>query len=94
MLINHIMNMNAQLSHSYINLVVSCLFHFFEMNDIVLNKRKIKFIGEYRKMHTDRAYTDKEIKKLVDAGAISRVTLFSIKKSIKKESYDWYRLYQ
>jgi integrase len=36
---------------------------------IVLNKKKIKkYIGEYRKMHRDRAYDDKEIKKLVDVG--------------------------
>jgi hypothetical protein len=34
MLTNHIMSMNAkQLSHSYINLVISALFHFFDMND-------------------------------------------------------------
>jgi len=70
MIINLITKMNArQLSHSYINLVVSVLFHLFEMNDVILNKRKIKkFIGEYKKMNKDRGYTHEEIKKLVDTG--------------------------
>ena len=80
MLINSITKMNArQLSHSYINLVVSVLFHLFEMNDVVLNKRKIKkFIGEYRKMNKDRGYDHREIKMLVDAGRGFPITGLSV----------------
>ncbi len=70
MLTNYITNLNARgLSYGYINLVMCALFHFFDMNDVLLNKRKIKkFIGEYRRVSKDRAYTHEEIKKLVETG--------------------------
>lgn len=68
MLISYMTNLNArQLSSGYINQVMASLFHFFEMNDIVLNKRKIKrFSGEFCKKNKDRAYTHDEIKRLLD----------------------------
>lgn len=45
------------------------LFHFSDMNDVVLNKKKIKkFIGEDKRANKDRAYTHEEIKKLVGTG--------------------------
>ena len=52
MIINYITNMNARgLSHGYVNVILSALLHFFSMNDVVLNRRKIsKFMGnEVRK---------------------------------------------
>ena len=54
----YLTNLNAKsLSYGYINQVMSAIFHFFEMNDIVLNKRKIsKFLGERKKANKDRAY--------------------------------------
>jgi integrase len=66
----HITEMNARgLSHAYINLVMCAIFHFFDMNDILLNKKKIaKFTGENKKMNKDRAYTHDEIKRLADTG--------------------------
>jgi integrase len=43
------------------------IFHFYEMNDVSLNKKKIKmFKGEFVKKSRDRAYTDQEIKKVLD----------------------------
>lgn len=68
MLTNYITNLNARgLSYGYVNLAMCALFHFFDMNDVLLNKRKIKkFIGEHKKVNKDRAYTHAEIKKLVD----------------------------
>ncbi len=70
MIIKYITNMNAKgLSRSYINLVMCAIFHFLDMNDVLLNKRKIsKFLGEPKKMNKDRAYTHEEIKQLVDTG--------------------------
>jgi integrase len=66
----HITEMNARgLSHAYINLVMCAIFHFFDINDILLNKKKIaKFTGENKKMNKDRAYTHDEIKHLADTG--------------------------
>jgi integrase len=70
MVSNYITNMNARgLSNGYINLVMCAIFHFFDMNDIILNKKKIaKFTGEHKKMNKDRAYTHEEIKRLADTG--------------------------
>jgi len=43
------------------------VFHFYEMNDVALNKKKIKmFKGEFIKKTRDRAYTHDEIKKMLD----------------------------
>jgi integrase/recombinase XerD len=43
------------------------VFHFYEMNDVALNKKKInRFKGEFVKKTRDRAYTHEEIKKILD----------------------------
>jgi hypothetical protein len=43
------------------------IFLFDDMNDIILNKKKIcRYIGEHEKTVKDRAYTREEIKKIVD----------------------------
>jgi integrase len=70
MITTYITNMNARgLSRGYVNLVLSAILHFFDMNDVLLNRRKIsKFLGEYKKMNKDRAYEHEEIKKLYDMG--------------------------
>ena len=70
LIINYITNLNARgLSHGYINLSMSAIFHLTDMNDILLNKRKIgKFQGEDKKMNKDRGYTHEEIKLLADTG--------------------------
>jgi integrase len=70
MITNYITNLNARgLSHGYINLVMCAIFHFFDMNDVVLNKRKIgKFKAERKKMNKDRAYEHEEIKLFADTG--------------------------
>lgn len=46
------------------------------MNDITLNKKKIKmFKGEYTKKVVDRAYTDKDIKKILDVSDLRAKTI-------------------
>jgi hypothetical protein len=48
-----------------INLYLAPIFHFYSMNDIILNRKKIgRFIPEITKVHKDRAYTTEEIAKL------------------------------
>jgi integrase len=55
------------LSYSSINNRLAAIYLFFEMNDIVLNKKKInRYIGEHIKTIKDRAYTREEIKLIVD----------------------------
>jgi integrase len=48
--------------HSTINLHCAAIFHFFEMNDVVLNKRKIKrFLPPDESDHSDKPYTVEQI---------------------------------
>lgn len=45
---------------------VSTILHFFEMNDIILNKKKIsRFLPEDVSDHSDRAYTHDEIRQML-----------------------------
>jgi integrase len=62
------------LKHVTINLAMSAIFHFFDMNDIMnINKRKIsKFIPADENHEKDRDYTEKEIQKLLN-GAEERL---------------------
>jgi integrase len=70
LVINYITNLNARgLSSGYINLAMAAIFHLTDMNDVLLNKRKIsKFQGEHKRGNKDRAYMHEEIKLLVDTG--------------------------
>ena len=55
------------LSYNSISLSLYAIYHFFEMNDIILNKKKINmFKGEFSRRVSDRAYTWQEIKKMLD----------------------------
>jgi integrase len=54
------------LSFSTINTFTASVFHFFEMNDVILNKRKInKFKGEDETKVEFRSYSTEEISKLL-----------------------------
>jgi integrase len=45
---------------------VSTILHFFEMNDIILNKKKLsRFLPEDVSDHTDRAYMHEEIQQML-----------------------------
>jgi integrase len=49
-----------------INVAVCAIFHFFEMNDVVLNKRKVKhFMPSNESAKDDRAYTHEEIRQML-----------------------------
>jgi integrase len=67
-IIDYIMNLRKQkLSYSSINTRVSAVYHFYCMNDVLLNRQKInKYKGEFRTVVKDRAYTREEIHKLLD----------------------------
>jgi len=62
-------NFLAEVKHyarGSISAAVSTIIHFFEMNDVILNKKKIsRFLPEEVSDHTDRAYTREEIQQLL-----------------------------
>ena len=66
-IVKYLMSLREKgLSYNTLSLLLCAIYHFYEMNDVVLNKKKINmFKGEFKKF-VDRAYTDKEIKKILD----------------------------
>lgn len=65
-----------KLSYNSISTRLNAIYHFYDMNDITLNKKKIKmFKGEYTKKVVDRAYTDKDIKKILDVSDLRAKTI-------------------
>ena len=54
------------LSSNTIRTRVASIYHFYAMNDVILNKTKInKYHGEFRKVVKDRPYTHEEIHRLL-----------------------------
>jgi hypothetical protein len=44
--------------------MLNAIYHFYDMNDITLNNKKIKmFKGEYSRKVDDRVYSHEDIKK-------------------------------
>jgi site-specific recombinase XerC len=66
-IIKYLMSLKERgLAYNSVSLALYAIFHFYEMNHIGLNKKKINmFKGEFKKV-SDRAYTHEEIKKILD----------------------------
>jgi len=65
-----------KLSYNSISTRLNAIYHFYDMNDISLNKKKIKmFKGEYSRKVVDRAYTDKDIRKILDVSDLRAKTI-------------------
>jgi len=67
-IIKHLMSLREKgLSSNSISTRLNAIYHFYDMNDVPLNKKKINmFKGEYSRKVVDRAYTHTEIKKILD----------------------------
>jgi len=67
-IITYLMSLREKkLSYNSISTRLNAIYHFYYMNDISLNKKKIKmFKGEYTRKVVDRAYTHEDIKKILD----------------------------
>jgi integrase len=58
---------DQKLSGITINLYLAAIMHFYAMNDIVLNRKKISmYVGDYIRSNKDRGYTTEEILKLLE----------------------------
>jgi integrase len=71
------------LGHAAVLNYVTPILTFFEINDFILNKKKIrKFIPVYKKTRRDRAYTHEEIQRLLDiADERMRVVIYILASS-------------
>ena len=66
-IVKYVMSMREKgLAYNSVSLSLNAIYHFYEMNDVVLHKKKINmFKGEFKRT-VDRAYSHDEIKKLLD----------------------------
>jgi hypothetical protein len=61
------MRHNTELSYSAQNVFLSALTHFFSINDVVINRKKIKkFMSESENKYEYRSYTSEEIARLLE----------------------------
>ncbi len=68
MVIKHIIHSRdfKKLSRASIEAECTAIFHFCEMNDLVMNKKKIKrFLPPDESTHDDRLYTDDEMQRII-----------------------------
>jgi integrase len=57
---------NQKLSYAILHLRLAALRRFYEMNDVMLNWKKVSnYLGENTKIFKDRAYTTEEIQRLL-----------------------------
>ncbi len=55
-----------QLSYSAQNMFLCCITHFFSINDVTINRKKIKkFMSESENKYEYRSYTAEEISRLL-----------------------------
>jgi integrase len=67
------------LSSNSISVRLNAIFHFYEMNDVVLNKKKIKkFKGEFSRKVIDRAYTHQEISKILQVSDLRMKVIITL----------------
>jgi hypothetical protein len=53
---------NNGVSHATVQFLVAPLFTFYQLNDIILNKKKVsRYMGEYKRIVRDEAITTEQI---------------------------------
>jgi integrase len=51
-----------RLSYTTINCLIAPIFTFYQLNDIILNRKKVsRYLGEYKKVVRDKAYSTEQI---------------------------------
>jgi len=71
------MRHNTELSYSAQNVFLSALTHFFSINDVVINRKKIKkFMSESENKYEYRSYTSEEIARLLEISTSVKKSLF------------------
>jgi site-specific recombinase XerD len=62
-IIDYIMSLRqADISYATIKYLVSPIFTFYQLNDLLLNKNKVfRYLGEYKKVVKDQAYSTEQI---------------------------------
>jgi integrase len=63
-LIDYIMSLRQDgISYSTIKYLVAPIFTFYQLNDVLLNKKKVfRYLGEFKRVVKDKAYTTEQIR--------------------------------
>lgn len=62
---------NNNISHATIHVLLAPIYHFCEMNDIIINKKRIrKFKGEFKRVVKDKTYEHADIGKMLNVADI------------------------
>ena len=64
-----------KLSYNSISTRLNAIYHFYDMNDISLNKRKIRMFKGENQRKVDRAYTYEAIKKILNVSDLRAKTI-------------------
>ena len=64
-IVDYVMTLRSEgIAYATICFLVASILTFYQLNDVVLNRRKVsRYFGEYKKVVKDRAYTAEEIYK-------------------------------
>ena len=66
-IIDYIMSLRQDgVSYSTIKFLIASIFTFYQLNDVILNRKKVvRYIGEYKKVVRDSAYTIEQIQQIL-----------------------------
>ncbi|HET6717782.1 MAG TPA: hypothetical protein VFG90_11675, partial [Nitrososphaeraceae archaeon] len=71
-IIDYIMSLrNSGVSYATIQFLVAPIFTFYQLNDIILNRKKVsRYLGEYKRVVKDGAYTTEQIQQMLQTADI------------------------
>jgi integrase len=71
-IIDYIMSLrNNQVSYATIQFLVAPIFTFYQLNDVVLNRKKVsRYMGEYKRVVKDALYTTEQIQQALQTADV------------------------
>ena len=71
-IIDYIMSLrNNQVSYATIQHLIAPIFTFYQLNDVILNRRKVsRYMGEYKRVIKDHTYTTEQIQQALQTADV------------------------
>ena len=71
-IIDYIMSLrNSGISYATIQFFIAPIFTFYQLNDVLLNRKKVsRYLGEYKRIVKDMAYTNEQIQQMLETADI------------------------
>ena len=79
-IIDYIMSLrNNGISYATIQFLVAPIFTFYQLNDVLLNKKKVsRYLGEYKRVAKDGAYTTQQIQQMLQTADFRMRCILSV----------------